>query len=51
MSAAGWITMLAAIGGASALFAWCLWRVLRTPGATEHIHAQTDIEPSDQHRP
>lgn len=48
MSLAGWITMLAAIGGATALFAWCLWKVLRTPGATEHIHAPPDIEPPDQ---
>lgn len=48
MSPAGWITMLAAIGGATTLFAWCLWKVLRTPGATEHIHAPPEIEPPDQ---
>lgn len=48
MSPAGWITMLAAIGGATTLFAWCLCKVLRTPGATEHIHAPPEIEPPDQ---
>lgn len=51
MSAAGWITMLAAIGGATMLFAWCLWRVLRTPGATEHLHSQADIDPEDRRTP
>lgn len=51
MSAAGWTTLILAVGGATWLFAWCLWRVLRTPGATEHIHSPADIEPPDQQAP
>lgn len=47
MSLLGWITMLAAIGGATMLFLWCLWRVLRTPGATEKLHSPADLEPPD----
>lgn len=48
MSAAGWILMLAAVGGATLLYAWCLWRVLSRPGATEHLHGVPDTEPADQ---
>ncbi|MCS6971071.1 MAG: hypothetical protein RMM29_03935 [Planctomycetota bacterium] len=48
MSWAGWLTMLAAVGGATALFAWCLWKVLSTPQATERLHGVPDTEPRDQ---
>jgi len=51
MSPAGWITLIAAVGGATLLFAWCLWKVLATPGADEHIHSPADIEPPDQKVP
>jgi len=47
MTAAGWTLMLLSVGGATWFFAWCLWRVLRTPGATEHIHAAPDLDPHD----
>jgi hypothetical protein len=48
MSIAGWIIMLAACGGITGLLAWCIFKVVSTPGASEHIHAQTDIDPGDQ---
>lgn len=51
MSIAGWITMLSAIGGATVLFGWCLWRVLRAPDTIEHLHSPADIEPPDQRTP
>jgi hypothetical protein len=51
MSTLGWIIMLGSVGASTLFFAWCLWRVLRTPGATEHIHSQADIEPPDQRTP
>jgi hypothetical protein len=39
--------MLSAITGMTLLLAWCLWKVLSTPGSTEHLHSPVDIEPDD----
>ena len=47
MSASGWIVMLLAVGGVTGLLAWCLYKVMSTPGSTEHLHSQADIEPPD----
>lgn len=38
MNTGGWIVMLFSIGSVTTLFAWCLYKVLSTPGETEHIH-------------
>ncbi len=48
MNAAGWIIMLTSVVGMTALFAWCIRKVLTVPGASEHIHSQSDIDPHDQ---
>lgn len=48
MSWAGWLTMIGAIGGATLLFAWCLWKVLSRPTIAEHLHGVPDTEPADQ---
>jgi hypothetical protein len=48
MSPGGWIAMVLAVGSTTAFFAWCLLRVLRTPGASEHIHSSSDLEPPDR---
>jgi hypothetical protein len=48
MSSLGWIVMLGSVALTTLGFAWCLWKVLRTPGATERIHAPPDTEPPDQ---
>lgn len=47
MTAAGWVVMILAIGGMSSLLCWCVWKVISTPGATEHVHGQSNIEPDD----
>ena len=47
MNAGGWTLMIVSVGCVTAAFAWCLWKVLSTPGSTEHIHSQVDIDPSD----
>lgn len=47
MTTSGWIVMLLACGGVTALLAWCLYKVMATPGSTEHLHGSTDIEPPD----
>lgn len=46
MTLAGWIVMLASVGGVTALFAWSIWKVVSTKGETEHIHG-FEVEPTD----
>ncbi|MDP7290028.1 MAG: hypothetical protein QGH94_18750 [Phycisphaerae bacterium] len=48
MSTGGWIIMTAAVAGITALLVWCIYKVISTPGSSEHMHAQTDIDPGDQ---
>ena len=47
MTAGGWIMMLLAIGGMTGLLVWCVWKVVSTPGSTEHLHGLADIDPHD----
>lgn len=47
MTTAGWIVMLVAIGGMTSLLAWCVYKVVSTPGSTEHLHAPLDIDTRD----
>ena len=47
MTAAGWIIMILAVTGMTGLLAWCVYKVISTPGSSEHIHAQSDIDPHD----
>ena len=47
MTAAGWVIMILATGGMTGLLGWCIYRVLATPGSTEHLHSQADIETPD----
>jgi len=47
MTLGGWIVMVLAVGSVTLLFAWCIYKVLATPGSTGHLHSQADIEPPD----
>lgn len=47
MTLGGWIVMSLSVGGVTALLAWCVYKVLATPGSVEHLHSQADIEPPD----
>lgn len=47
MTIGGWIIMTLSVGFVTALLAWCVYRVVTTPGSTEHLHAQTDISTPD----
>lgn len=47
MNTSGWIIMLLSVGTVSILFAWCIYKVLTTPGETEHIHG-FEIETPDE---
>jgi len=48
MTLAGWILMLIAVGGMSTFLGYCIYLVVETPGSTEHMHSQPDIEPPDK---
>ena len=47
MTPAGWIIMILGTGGMTGLLGWCIYKVLSTPGSTEHLHTQADIETPD----
>ncbi|MBT3199870.1 MAG: hypothetical protein HN350_08130 [Phycisphaerales bacterium] len=48
MTASGWTIMILAVSGITALLTWCVYKVISTPGSSQHLHAQTDIDPGDQ---
>jgi len=47
MTLGGWIVMALAVGGMTTLLSWCIYKVVSTPGSTEHLHTQADIETPD----
>jgi len=38
MNFAGWIVMFVSIGTVSLIFFWSIYKVVSTPGETDHIH-------------
>ena len=48
MTTGGWMIMILAVLGITSLLCWCIYKGVTTPGSSEHIHAQTDIDPHDQ---
>ncbi len=38
MTFGGWIVMLSSVGWVTALFTWCIFKVLTTPSETKKIH-------------
>jgi hypothetical protein len=47
MNTGGWIIMFLSVGTVSVLFAWCIYKVLSTPGESEHLHG-FEIETPDE---
>ena len=47
MTTSGWIIMLISVGTVSGLFAWCIAKVLRTPGEAEKMHG-FEVETPDE---
>lgn len=47
MTLAGWMVMGFAVTGMTTLLVWCVWKVISTPGSTEHLHSPADIDPED----
>lgn len=50
MNTGGWIIMGLSVGTVSLLFVWCIYRVLTTPGETEHMHG-FEMETPDEKNP
>jgi hypothetical protein len=38
MTPLGWLIMAVSVGGVTTLFGWCIYRVVATPGSTDHLH-------------
>ena len=47
MNTGGWIIMGLSVGTVCVLFVWCIFKVLTTPGETEHMHG-FEIETPDE---
>jgi len=41
--------MVGSVGGVTGLFVWCIYKVLSTPGETEHMHG-VEFETPDEKR-
>lgn len=48
MTTGGWINMLLSVGFVTVLFVWCIFRVLRGPGAQSPDHELGHIEPVEE---
>ena len=47
MNSGGWFIMLLSVSTVSLLFFWCIYKVLTTPGETEHLHG-FELETPDE---
>lgn len=48
MTTTGAIIMIISVGTSTLLFAWCIWKVLSTPGESEHIHGYGGDLPEEE---
>ena len=48
MTGAGWLLMLGSLGFVVGLVAFCFYRVLTTPTASNRMHAPLDIETGEK---
>lgn len=44
MNAGGWVIMLLSVGFVTVLLIWCIHKILTTPGSTERMHSEADID-------
>ena len=47
MTIGGWIIMLLSVSSVTMLMIWCIYKVLTTPGETEHIHGFEQKTPDE----
>jgi hypothetical protein len=48
MTIGGWIVLLTSVGTVTVLFAWCIYKVLKTQGETERIHGVESENPDEK---
>lgn len=48
MTLGGWLVMILSVGSVTALFAWCIWKVVTTPDETEHLHGFDAHTPDEE---
>jgi hypothetical protein len=48
MTTGGWINLLLSVGFVSCLFFYCVYRVLRGPGANRADHGLAHVEPIEE---
>jgi hypothetical protein len=51
MTTGGWITMIFSVGFVTALFAWCIVRVVCGRKPLDHLHGLEDIDTHDREEP
>lgn len=44
MTLGGWCFMIVSVVFTTGGFAWCVWKVLKTPRSTERVHGVLDTE-------
>ena len=47
MTAGGWLILIFSVGSVTALFIWCIIKVIKTPVGTDHMHG-FEIETPDE---
>lgn len=47
MTISGWIIMISSISAVTYLMGWCIYKVLKTPGETDHLRG-IDTHTPDQ---
>jgi len=50
LTVGGWVTMILSVGFVTGLLGWCIYKVVTTPGETEHLHSQVDLGTPDAER-
>ncbi len=48
MTTGGILIMILSVGTVTALFGWCIWKVLTTPQETEKLHGVVERNMPDQ---
>lgn len=48
MTIGGWIILIISVSTVVTLFTWCVYKVLSTPGETEHLHGFEQETPDEK---
>lgn len=48
MTLGGWLVMALSVGSVCTLFTWCMIKVMRTPGETDHLKGISNQTPDEE---